>query len=259
MFLQSVESCPRRESDVIVHSSRDQFGCRVVNQVVKMATDGNLNNLLKWSIENSQTGQGSADGKIEAGPPAAANSGGPRSQLTPEMLQALMGGPSDADLMRESMTAIAHSEVSLEDKMVAFDNFEQLIENLDNANNIESLGLWPPLLKLLDSNETELRRYAAWCIGTAVQNNLKSQEKLMAHQGVEKLVHRAISDDAEVVRRKSIYALSSAVRNYQPAMDRAVQLLPKTVCAEGAVDAGNMDALDHIMQKLRDDSARKAS
>ena len=57
-----------------------------------------------------------------------------------------MGGPSDATLLKEAMAAIQSPDASNENKLVAFDNFEQLIENIDNANNIESLGLWTPLI-----------------------------------------------------------------------------------------------------------------
>ena len=93
-------------------------------------------------------------------------------------LNNLFGGPSDADLMKESMTAIQDPSISLENKLVAFDNFEQLVENIDNANNLSPLGLWTPLIEQLKSPESELRRMAAWCIGTSVQNNEKAQERV---------------------------------------------------------------------------------
>lgn len=135
--------------------------------------DPGLNNLLKWSIQNSQTGSADASSTSDT------NAEGPSDRsLNAEALHSLMGGPSDADLMRESMAAVASPQVTLDNKLVAFDNFEQLIENLDNANNMEILGLWEPLAGLLASEEPELRRYAAWCLGTAVQNNIKSQSKV---------------------------------------------------------------------------------
>lgn len=98
--------------------------------------DPGLNNLLKWSIQNSE-------GVRED---TAAGTGHnverePRHGLDPEVLAQLMGGPSDADRMREAIAAVQSPEVDLENKLIAFDNFEQLIENLDNANNMEVLGL----------------------------------------------------------------------------------------------------------------------
>lgn len=137
--------------------------------------DPGLNQLLKWGIENSEASctdpTSTTDTKAErpdwpAGRP-----------LNPEALKALMGGPSDADLMKESMAAIQSPDVSVENKLVAFDNFEQLIETIDNANNMESLGLWTPLIRQLSNQEPDMRRMAAWCLGTAVQNNVKAQER----------------------------------------------------------------------------------
>ena len=145
---------------------------------------------------------------------------------------------------------------------------------------------------------------AAWCVGTAVQNNEPSQERLVALGGVEKLVQMALGkrlppppplssstaaageeageageageaketkngDKAEAngeadgeetkdVRRKAVYALSSAVRNYQPAMDVAAAELRRQghgehVGEEGkTIDATDMDAVDTVISGLKE-------
>lgn len=133
-----------------------------------------MNSLLKWSIKAATEEQASGD-KNDSGNNAPAD---PSRGLTPQMLSTLFGGPSEADLMKAAMEALRSDEVDLENKLIAFDNFEQLIESIDNANNLEPLGLWTPLVELLDHNEPDMRRMAAWCIGTAVQNNEKSQDKV---------------------------------------------------------------------------------
>ncbi|CAF9906233.1 hsp70 nucleotide exchange factor fes1 [Imshaugia aleurites] len=216
--------------------------------------DPGMNQLLKWGIENSENP--SADPTSTTDPKAERPSGRP---INAEALNSLFGGPSDADLMKESMASILSSQVTLEDKLVAFDNFEQLIENLDNANNMEVLGLWAPLVQLLKSNEAELRRYAAWCVGTAVQNNVKAQARLLAVDAIPVLAQLSIKDSSETVRRKAIYALSSEIRNFQPGLDAALKTLPKGIAPEGAIDAGDMEAVDRVIEQLREDSARKAA
>lgn len=138
--------------------------------------DPGLNSVLKWAIENSDSSRN--DPTAGRDPNAARD---PASGLNAEVLAQLMGGPSDADRMMDAMAAIVSSEVDLENKLIAWDNFEQLIENLDNANNMEKLGLWMPLVDQLNDNEAEVRRMALWCIGTAVQNNIKCQERVSAH------------------------------------------------------------------------------
>jgi hypothetical protein len=206
--------------------------------------DPRLNELLKWSIEQSDATKNDPNA-----PP-------PKTQLTPELLASLMGGPSDADLMRASMEIITSDnaeEVSLDDKLVAFDNFEQLIENLDNANNIANLSLWTPLLEQLKHEEREMRKMAAWCVGTAVQNNEKTQERLLAVGGVPMLVDLATKEDEPInVRRKAVYALSSAVRNYQPAMDLFTDELTKKGHNTDKVDATSMEAVDEVVNGLRE-------
>ncbi|KAK7421783.1 hsp70 nucleotide exchange factor fes1 [Neonectria punicea] len=208
--------------------------------------DKRLNELLKWSIENSDN--------TKSDPNVAP----PTSDLTPELMATLMGGPSDADLMKASMEIITTNDpeqVTLDDKLIAFDNFEQLIEGLDNANNMANLGLWTPLLEQLRHDERDVRKMAAWCIGTAVQNNVRTQESLltMGEHGLPQLVHLATHEDEhEDVRRKAVYALSSACRNYQPAMDVFAEELTKKGHATEKVDATNMEAVDEVVHGLRD-------
>jgi hsp70-interacting protein len=242
--------------------------------------DKNLNELLRWGIENtasakpgsetagaaatatatgeraalpSTEGGATSNGDNEAAAPAH------RSDLTPEVMAALFGGPSEADLMKaaiELITDTTDKSITLDDRLTAFDNFEQLIESLDNANNLEKLSLWTPLLSLLQHEERELRRMAAWCVGTAVQNNVKTQERLLAMGGIPPLVHLATHDEEhEAVRRKAVYALSSAVRNYQPAMDVAAAELKKKGHVDYTVDASDMDAVDVVMNKLKEKAA----
>jgi hypothetical protein len=227
--------------------------------------DKNLNNLLRWGIENSApattngangaTAVTAHSADSNASPTASAAPRAPRSDLNPELLQALFGGPSEAELMKAAMEVITDPSADLENKLVAFDNFEQLIESLDNANNMEPLALWTPLLSMLSHEEHELRRYAAWCVGTAVQNNARSQERLFAMGGIPPLVGLATrKEEHEAVRKKAIYALSSAVRNYQPAMDAAADELRKGGLDHGKgdkVDASDMDAIDDIMAWLK--------
>ena len=197
--------------------------------------DPELSNLLKWGIENSSI---TTTDDPSAKPPTR--------PLDPKTLAALFGGPSDADLMKQSMAAILSPDIDLENKLVAFDNFEQLIENLDNANNMGALELWTPLIGLLDHEEKDLRRMAAWCVGTAVQNNPQSQERAMVSGALPKLAALAKSEDQQL-RRKACYAISSEIRNYQPGMDAMV----KALGGGKKIDASDMDAVDELMSRLR--------
>lgn len=223
-----------------------------------------MNKLLKWSVQNTQ--QQNGDGATTA--PLSADQAA--RNLTPDMINALFGGPSEAELMKAAMEVLHSNESDLENKLIAFDNFEQLIESIDNANNLEPLGLWTPLVQLLKHGEADMRRMAAWCVGTAVQNNEKAQDKvctrakhaeptssetnlcvqLVVMNAIPTLVNMATTDPNPAARKKSVYALSSATRNYQPALNELVKHLPEDY-GVGQTDAGDMEAVDTIMDKLR--------
>lgn len=211
-----------------------------------------LNQLLQWSIENSESSRDAAPTDQQRDPNRGLNS---------KMLSELLGGPSDADRMREAMTAIVApmDQVNLENKSIAWDNFEQLIEQIDNANNMESMGLWQPLIQQLDHEEGEMRKGAAACLNTAVQNNVKCQERLLSLGVVPKLAKMATDDSNQAVRKKAIGALSSEVRNFQPGMDELEKNLPDSVwkSKKGGVDAADMEACDELVQTLRDQSAAR--
>lgn len=202
-----------------------------------------LNALLKWGITNSDA-SGSTNQEQSQAPSGRG--------LNAQTLNALLGGPTDADLMRANMQKIESTEVSLDDRITAFDNLEQLVESIDNANQLESLSLWTPLLKQLDSPEIEMRKMAAWCVGTAVQNNVKSQERLLAMDGVGKLAKMAVQEADAAAKKKSIYALSSSMRNYQPATNEALKFLPQEIVQAEQVPADDMDKIDEILNRLRD-------
>jgi len=225
-----------------------------------------MNKLLKWSITNSDASKDAED----AGNAVDSS----KNNITPELISKLFGGgPSDAQLMEAALEVVNDPETDLENKLVAFDNFEQLIEGIDNANNLEPLGLWPRLVQLLKHEETEIRRMAAWSVGTAVQNNPKTQAQVCSlsscrqpiihfnaniHQflgqsAIPDLVTIAITDTNQATRKKAVYALSSAVRNYQPALDALLDSLPEDYDTEKTkkVNASVMEEVDVIIEKLR--------
>jgi len=131
--------------------------------------DPHMNNLLKWGIQNSH---------VSRNDPATAPQ--PMSEVDKEALLQLMAGagPSDADLMREAFQVIENDEAETAAKHIAFENFELLIQGIDNATNIEAMGLWTKLIAQLESEDPVIRMWAAWCCSTAVQNNVRSQKRV---------------------------------------------------------------------------------
>lgn len=70
------------------------------------------------------------------------------------------------------------------------------------------------------------------------------------------LVKQAIEDSSKTARKTAIMALSKGARNYQPSVDTMVEKLPADY-GVNKVDAGDMDAIDQIRDRLLEESAKK--
>lgn len=164
-----------------------------------------MDKLLNWATAQ-QTGDKDAIEKI--------------GQPDPKILNQLFGGPDEPTLMQQALIVIKNPESTLENKEIAFDNFEMLIENLDNANNIGNMKMWPTIAEQLDASvPTSLRVYAASVAGIAVQNNPTSQQNFIDQcDGLQKLI--AIGKDPATPQElllKTYFALASLLRNFSPA------------------------------------------
>ena len=234
--------------------------------------DKNLATLLKWGIENSTPHQprGGGEADVAADPTTVTTETTDTTEasrtadvgartgtrtLDPALIEALLGGPSDADLMRAAIETITDPDpqITHETRLTAFDNFELLVESIDNANNLAALNLWAPLLSCLAHPDADIRRMAAWSVGTAVQNNERCQDCLLTNDGLPPLIKLATDPEQPPdVRKKALYALSSACRNYQPALDVCIAEMATRGIPSSPADAADMEAVDAIIQRLRE-------
>ncbi|KAF9401731.1 hsp70 nucleotide exchange factor fes1 [Mortierella sp. AD011] len=174
-----------------------------------MSQQKSLNELLKWSIINQATE--SEDASAEGA------SKKPMEKLDPELIDAILG-KSESQMMLEALTVIKNPQASIDEKELAWEDFEMLIEQIDNASNIENMKMWPPILEELKNSNPKFREQAAWVCGTATQNNPKAQAAFLKEKGLP-LVIELLSDPETYVRAKAIYALSGAIKHFEPALE----------------------------------------
>ncbi|KAF9356743.1 hsp70 nucleotide exchange factor fes1 [Mortierella sp. NVP85] len=238
-----------------------------------MSQQKSLNELLQWSIINQATEKedASAEGATKQ----------PPRKLDPEIIDAILG-KSDSQLMIEAMTVIKSPQSTDEQKEVAWEDFEMLIQQIDNASNMENMKLWPPVLQELKSSNPKYREQAAWVCGTATQNNPKAQAAFLKEKGLP-MVIEMLSDPETFVRAKAIYALSGAIKHFEPALqefknvdgfktlidilnnENDISLLRKTVfllntvliqdpdCSTRLAELEIIHALDHVLNQHMDD------
>ncbi|OCH92567.1 nucleotide exchange factors-like protein [Obba rivulosa] len=163
-----------------------------------------MENLLRWSIQNSTDNN-----------PQPNNGPAQNKDLDPGILDAILGRP-DSELMKEAL-AVAVDEKRREDERIqALDDFEMLIEHIDNANNMEKLQMWEPLQALLTSPSStdDIKTQTLWIIGTAVQNNPAAQFHYLSFSPVSTLLSfLSPSVRSAKTRSKAVYALSSVLKH----------------------------------------------
>ncbi|KAJ4466073.1 nucleotide exchange factor Fes1-domain-containing protein [Lentinula lateritia] len=169
-----------------------------------------MQSLLRWGIENSTPQNNNTA-------PAR------RTDLNPEIIDLLLG-KSDAQLMKEAMTIAVDEGNSEEDRVSALDNLEMLIEQIDNANNLENLKMWDPLHALLTSSPDSITTQTLWVIGTALQNNPSAQDAYLKLNPLPTLTSflspspSPSPSPSKHLRSKAIYALSGLLKHNAPAL-----------------------------------------
>ncbi|KAL4402514.1 Hsp70 nucleotide exchange factor Fes1 [Malassezia pachydermatis] len=172
--------------------------------------------LLKWGLRNAPV---SEDGSSSVAQVAADVAAGRRPDLAdPGLYDAIMG-KSEAQMMQEELSVAVDTTRTVEDRCTALDNFEMLIEQVDNANNMESMRMWPAVIALLRAAEPEIQMAAAWIVGTAVQNNDKAQAIALGH-GVLHTLLPLLTAPRTDVRNKGVYALSAMLKHYAAAVQQ---------------------------------------
>ncbi|KAI0799606.1 nucleotide exchange factor Fes1-domain-containing protein [Irpex lacteus] len=168
-----------------------------------------MESLLRWSIENSTPAE-----------PGASQPPQPRKDLDPAIIDMILGKP-DAERMKE-MLAIAVDDTKSEDERLdALDEFEMLIESIDNANDLVKLKMWEPLQNLLTapSSSDEIKTNVLWIIGTAVQNNPSAQNAYLALSPLRTVLSfLEPSVRSAKLRSKAVYALSGTLKHSSAAV-----------------------------------------
>ncbi|EIW56471.1 nucleotide exchange factors-like protein [Trametes versicolor FP-101664 SS1] len=169
-----------------------------------------MESLLRWGIANS-------DPRTDNQPPPQ-----PRSDLDPAIIDMILG-KSDAELMKEALTIAVDETKDEDDRLQALDNFEMLIEHIDNANNLEKLRMWEPLHALLinPASSAEIQTQVLWVLGTAMQNNPAAQHSYLALSPLRTILSfLSPSVPSKQTRSKAAYTLSGLLKHNAAAVDQ---------------------------------------
>lgn len=162
-----------------------------------------MEKLLHWSIE-------AAKDPSKAGNP------------DPKLLHQLFSGYDESAAMRANLQNAVESK-DLDSRIESLEVFEELVENVDNANEIGNL--WAPLIYLVNDPEPKVAELALSAIAYAVQNNDKSQKDLLnTNGGLQVIFEKAKHTDNVGIKSKALFALSAEIGHYPEAYDEFKKL-----------------------------------
>uniref|UniRef100_A0A0G4I3P3 Nucleotide exchange factor Fes1 domain-containing protein n=1 Tax=Chromera velia CCMP2878 TaxID=1169474 RepID=A0A0G4I3P3_9ALVE len=164
--------------------------------------------MLHWAI--SQSDPASLTAKMEDYKRRNANIS---ELMTPEVREALFPVDEASEMVR-IISLLSETDTAEKDPVEAervIMILEEYVQQVDNAMNLHKMGGLTVLLRLLlsETGAYNVRVAAAWCLGTAAQNNDVVQEQLLSLGAVDGIVRLAVSRVGAAIRALSVPSSSS--------------------------------------------------
>ncbi|XP_070553347.1 hsp70-binding protein 1-like [Ptychodera flava] len=178
----------------------------------------NLEGLLKFSIENTAA---NPDDKPQYEPMSEE-----RAKWLQEALKGLYR--DDVKEMKKCLEILTEKRESEEEDDIAsrenaLDYLEELCESMDNARDFHKIGGIPTIKQCLDDANSGVRWRAAELIATMAQNNPYCQNVFIDDGFLKVLLTGTDKDSVDMVRVKSLYAVSCIVRTNAKAQEEFVK------------------------------------
>ncbi|CAN4090254.1 unnamed protein product [Withania somnifera] len=120
--------------------------------------------------------------------------------------------PSDAQLMKIAVNDLDNSSLPLEHHLRALEELLELVEHIDNAIDLQKLGGFNVLIRILNHSEPEIRTATAWVLGKACQNNPIVQKQVL-ELGALRMLMKMVKSRTTEEAVKALFAISALIRN----------------------------------------------
>ncbi|KAI8467908.1 MAG: hypothetical protein J3K34DRAFT_24864 [Monoraphidium minutum] len=179
-----------------------------------------LESLLHWAIEHSDPAVlAERAGRQEKSEEEVVQEFLERKKRVKELYDAVNAQPTEADLMTQAIAAVKAEGAAPDALVAALQDLQELVEPIDNANDLHTLGGLAPVVSLLaEPHPPAVRAAAAHVVGTAASNNLKFIAQLVAlHPGAPAALLAVSQLPSDAAAAKGLYALGAVVRGSRAA------------------------------------------
>ena len=175
-----------------------------------------LKGILKWTLGQTGTSDGTT---------ASSTSAEDRAWLMKAMDDMMV---DQVDVLKECVDALKSGKtddvLGNEDAMAelqerALDRLLDVVEDINYARDLGTIGGLEPLLGLLNSPLPQLRQKSANVLGTLVQNAPVCQQWALDRGALEKILEQCERETVPKVFVKLVFALASLCRGFAPALN----------------------------------------
>ncbi|KAH9808729.1 adenyl-nucleotide exchange factor [Melampsora americana] len=130
-----------------------------------------------------------------------------------KILDTKISGRTDVNPIQGYIEIFADPKLDIHQRINAGKELEELLQVLDNTKDLEFLGAWPKLVKLLEEPHHLIQSHTLWIIGTAVQDNPKSQSSFLKYDPIPLIINILNHSSHEETQAKALYCLSSTLKH----------------------------------------------
>lgn len=139
-----------------------------------------------------------------------------------EALDMLM--ETDVQAMRRLLNQFNNTNSTTEEKVTALLELEYLVHQVDNGQNLVSMGGMQLVIHALNSTDIHLQMSAAFVLGSAVSSNPSVQVEAIESGALQKLLTLLATPRPTMVKKKVLFAVASLLRHFPFAQSHFLKL-----------------------------------
>ncbi|XP_016332542.1 nucleotide exchange factor SIL1-like [Sinocyclocheilus anshuiensis] len=148
----------------------------------------------------------------------------PIEELKKDMEALDMLVETDVQVMRRLLNQFNNTNSTTEEKITALLDLEYLVHQVDNAQNLVSMGGMQLVINVLNSTDIRLQESAAFVLGSAVSSNPSVQVEAIEGGALQKLLTLLATQRPITVKKKVLFAVASLLRHFPFAQSHFLKL-----------------------------------
>lgn len=131
---------------------------------------------------------------------------------------------SEVEIMALQVETLMNASSTDEERVHALNELEYYVHQIDNARDLNTIGGLVVVVQCLNDSSAYIREAAALVLGAAAQSNEQVQSDCLEYNTLQLLLDRLRVEDDGRTKKRLVFAISSVVRQSQPAQRQLVKL-----------------------------------